>query len=512
MWSSINKALLFAEKLNEQGKYEDTLQFIFDLEQKRDLSPFEQLSCNLIKSSVMVMLGQHNKVISLAERIAQESQKLGKRLHIVDAFILKSRALYWLERLDEGLDLLEQGDRLLKTLTDKSSLEIKQREAWIAWVRSVIFHYKEEPDLQIKYLEQGLKLGEETGNNEIIFKCLMLYGYYYRSQGEFNRAIFYINRSLEIANLMKNQIIAAYSFTNLAHIYFEKGELDNCAKYIKKIYKIYKQTNNKRHFSSSLNTLGNIYMQKGEISRALRYFERSLAIFKEIGAIFGICSVLDSLIFLTLKEGDFKQAHIYFNRLKQIYKKEKNQKIVSLLFKFNKALIHKKDPQVSNLTIAKNLLEQIINEDIINFDVYVDALLELCDVYLIYLRDTNELKLLDIILNYVKKIIEIARKIHSYWLLAEIYLLQAKLELITLDLSKAQQSLIEAYQISEKYNLNLLNLKIKKEQDELQTQITKWENFRYSKAIIAERVEFARVDEQLVQMLRKRLSLEKITF
>ncbi len=512
MQSSINKDLLLAEKLNEEGKYEDAFQVIFDIEQKGDLSPIEQLSSDLIKGAVMVMLGRYNEVLSLAERIAKDSQNLGKKLQIVDAFILKSRALYWLRRLDDGLNILEQGERLLKTLIDESSLEIKKREAWIAWGRGVNYKDKGEPDLQFKYLEQGLILGKEIGNKEITFKCLMLIGYHFTSQGEFNSALSHIDRSLEIAKLMQNQKITAWSFSNLAFIYCEKGELDKCIKYIKKAYKSYKQTNNKLHFSDSLNSLGWIYMQKGEISRAIRYFERSLTIFKEIGAIFGICNVLDSLIFLTLEKGDFKQANRYYNRLKQINKKEKNQKFVNLLFRFDKALILKRDPHVLDLTKAKSLLEQIINEENVYFGVYIAVVLEFCDILLIILQDTNDLKLLDIIQPHVNQLIEMAKKIHSYSLLAETYLLQAKLELITLDLNEAQQSLISAHQIAEKYGLNLLILRILKEQDELEKQFEKWERFKNSKAIIAERIELSGIDEQLVRMLRKRIYLEKVIF
>ena len=515
MQISKNEEFLLAQKLNEEGKYEDALQIILYLELKKDLSPFDQLSCDLLKGSVMVMSGRYNEVLNLAKRISQESQKLGKKLHLVDAFILKAKALYWLRRLDDTLDVIEQGERLLKTLTNKSTLEIKKRVAWIVWVRCIAYWDKGESDLAFKYLEQGLELGKETGDKQIIFRCLMLLGFYYKNKGEFDRALLYINRSLEIAKIMQNQKIAAWSFFNLASIYYEKGELDNSIKYTKRANKLYKQTNNKLHFSGSLNFLGSIYRQKGEINRALRYFERSLAIFEEIGDLLGICNVLDNLIRLTLEKGDFKQTYLYFNRLKLINKKEKNQKLVNLLYRFDKALILKKDPQVFNFTKAKNLLEQIINEEIISSDIYIAALLELCDLLLINLQDTNDLKLLDMIQLHVKKIIEIANKhekVHSYWLLVEIYLFQAKLELITLDLNEAQRSLITAHQIAEKHGLNLLILRILNEQNELQKQFTKWESFKNSKAIIAERIELAHVDEQLVRMLRKRVHLEKITF
>jgi len=41
---SKNEEFLLAQKLNEEGKYEDALQIILDLELKKDLSPFDQLS------------------------------------------------------------------------------------------------------------------------------------------------------------------------------------------------------------------------------------------------------------------------------------------------------------------------------------------------------------------------------------------------------------------------------------------------------------------------------------
>ncbi len=512
MPSSINKDLQLAEKLDEEGKYEEVLKIIFDLEKKGSLSPIEQLSSDLIQGSAMVMLGQYNEVVSLAERIAQESQRLAKKIQIVDAFILKCRALYWLRRLDDILEILEQCERLLKILNDESSLEIKKREAWIALLRGLSYRDKIKRELQVKYLEQGLELGKETDNKGIIFKCLMLLGDYYTSKGEIDRALFYIDQCLEIAKLMQNQTIIVWSFLNLSVIYGEKGELDNCIRYTKKACKIFKRLNNKSHFSATLNNLGCIYTQKGEFDRAQRYFTRSLALYEDIGESQGICVVLDSLIRLTLEKSDFKQAYLYFNRLKQVYKKEKHQKLINLLFRFNKALILKKDPQVFNLTKAKNLLEQIINEEIINFSVYIATLLELCDLLLINLKDTNDLKLLDMIQPHVNQLIENAKKYHSYSLLTETYLLQAKLELITLDLNEAQRTLIKAHHIAEKYGLKLLILRTLNEQDELQKHLDKWERFKNSKAVIAERIELARLDEQLLRMLRKRVYLEKVIF
>jgi len=505
--------LLLAEKFFQKGKYEDVIQFINDIEQKEKLSSVEKLTFNLLKGSAMVMLGQYDETFSLAEQLIQESQKLGKKLHTIDALILKAKSLYWLRKIDDGLKIIEQGERLLKTITDKSSFEIKQRKAWIAWGKGVSYMEKGEYDLQLKNLEKGLKLGEETGIKQIAFFCLMLLGNYYTYvKGDFNRALRYLNRSLEVARSMQNQLNTAWSISILVSIYYKRGELDICVKYIKQAYSLFKKTNNKIHGTSMLNYLGAIYLDKGEFSRASRYLERTFAIYEKIGDSNRICIVLTDLIFLALEKSDFELSNFYFNYLKRLNKKENNIKFVSLEYKFNKAMIFKKDPQQINLSKAKALLEQIINEESVDLSLYTLALLELCDILIINLKATNDLKLIDVIRPILNKVIEITKKTQSYWLLTETYLLQAKLELVTLDLNEAQLSLDKAYQTAEKFGLKLLILRILDEKDELEKQFTLWENFKSSQAIIAERIYLAHIDNQLVRMLRKRLSLEKIVF
>lgn len=54
-----------------------------------------------------------------------------------------------------------------------------------------------------------------------------------------------------------------------------------------------------------------------------------------------------------------------------------------------------------------------------------------CDVPIYYLKPAKPYKAKE-------KIVEIAEKSHSYWIMGEIYLLQASLALITLDLKEAR--------------------------------------------------------------------------
>ena len=59
------------------------------------------------------------------------------------------------------------------------------------------------------------------------------------------------------------------------------------------------------------------------------------------------------------------------------------------------------------------------------------AIINLCDILLIDLRNTNDMEIVDEIKDYIGRLLNIAEKTHSYSLQAEAYLLQAKMVLIS---------------------------------------------------------------------------------
>jgi len=74
-----------------------------------------------------------------------------------------------------------------------------------------------------------------------------------------------------------------------------------------------------------------------------------------------------------------------------------------------------------------------------------------------------------------------------------------------LDLKKARRLLTQGQQIAEKYGLKLLAIKISNEHDELLKQLNMWENLKESTSSLKERMEFARLNEQMENMIRKRV-------
>jgi len=175
---------------------------------------------------------------------------------------------------------------------------------------------------------------------------------------------------------------------------------------------------------------------------------------------------------------------------------------------FNWALLLKASPKAHNRDKAEEILIQLLeNEDKV-YEFTYRILLNLCELLLIKLSSTTNLKVLDQILFYVNQIRIVAENSHSYWLLAETYFFQAKLELLTLDLKKAKESLGEAQKIAKERALSQLAERILKEQDILLNQANKWISLKDSTNSVLELSNLTALKEQIQYMLKKRQMLK----
>ncbi|MFX1584648.1 MAG: hypothetical protein ACFFDL_08615, partial [Promethearchaeota archaeon] len=153
---------------------------------------------------------------------------------------------------------------------------------------------------------------------------------------------------------------------------------------------------------------------------------------------------------------------------------------------------------------AEEILIQLLENEKIDHSLRYRVLINLCELLLTELHMTNDLNVLDELNQFLGQLLELAEKSHSYWIMGETYLLQAKLALIALDLKKARRLLTKGQQIAENYGISLLAMKISNEHDELLKQLNMWENLKESTSSLKERMEFARLSEKMEKVFRKR--------
>ncbi len=89
--------------------------------------------------------------------------------------------------------------------------------------------------------------------------------------------------------------------------------------------------------------------------------------------------------------------------------------------------------------------------------------------------------------------------------------LQEKLRLVTFEFKEAQELLAQALDIAHIHGLKLLARRVENEQTELSKNFIKWEKLRTSGGKISERMDLARVDDQIQILLQKRSYLKGIS-
>ncbi|MFX1449530.1 MAG: tetratricopeptide repeat protein [Promethearchaeota archaeon] len=500
----IDRKLEYMNQLFVEGLYSNLLDSIEDFEQIEDLTPENQLSCYHLKSNLYFELGKYSDALKFAEQACNMSQELGSKTSLFDSNISKAWALLMLRDYDLVLQLISNGEEILKELTLKPQSEFAKREALLNLIKSQIFLYKNgDIDKALEYGELGLKISEEHNNKMGTALALQLNARSYLMIGNLDRALDYLRSCLSMQRTYRKRD-DWWTLNNLGVLNGMKGELDLALDYIMQSLALVEEIGNKNIIAQCLNNSSLIYRQKGELDRALKALDRNLKIWEELDNKMNIMGGLDSLFIVSLDANSLEKAQEYLLRMQQINEQMQDQ-TCDVACRVNKALMLKMSPNSLDQEKAKEILQQIVKDEIINWEFTERGLLHLCDIFLNELQKNDNEEVLDEINLLINKLLDFAEFQKSYRLLAETNLLQGKLALIQMNLGNARKLLTKAERIADEHGLHLLARTISTEHDNLLEELEKWEDLRKVKAPVSERLKYAEIDRTLNHMMGKQM-------
>jgi len=502
------KILIKVDQLIDNGRHEEALNLIKSVEDDGKASLSDKISCNLLKCKLLNQQGLIEDISKLAELTYKDSLKLGKTILSVDSLIILARALIRLIELEKAFETLKKSEDILNVLEDISPIEYQKREASINLEKGRYYEYTLDPDLSAEYLNYSLKLRERLEDKiEIAISLQQLAWTLGAFKGELERAIQYLEQSLVIFKKYNIKHHIARGLNMMAVMKYYRGSVDQSILLYNQSFMIHKELKNKSSMAAILTNMADAYRLIRDLDHALECSKKSLVLYGELGLLKRKFFILDILIQILIEKGDLEQAQRYFSQLEQL-NTQFPEKYINLIYLFNMALLLKASPKAHNRDKAEEILIRLLqNEDMI-YEFTVRSLLHLCELLLTKLNSTTNLKVLDQILFYVSQIRNIAENSQSYWLLAETYFLQAKLELLILDLKKAKESLDKAQKIAMEHGLSQLTERISNEQETLLNQANKWISLKNSTKSVLEHSDLTPLKEQIQYMLKKRQVLK----
>ncbi|MFX0039498.1 MAG: tetratricopeptide repeat protein [Candidatus Heimdallarchaeota archaeon] len=497
--------IIFAEQLINENKYSEALDNFIEIGKQKDLLPYYKIYCLLRQGHMLMRLGKHRNALKIAQKAYDESLGFGKNLITYDALTLMALLNNWLGNFNKSYEIIKKAEELFKLFPEEATVDYILREAHLNFIKGFLVSYK-DANKGLELLNYSLSLWDKIDPRTEKAMTIMCIGLtQYSIKGELDQSIKQFEDALAIVKQINDKFGIAFIESHLGNSYHLKGEINNSFNHYQQALKLYNEINNKSGVAMVSYELSGLLSEKGDYDQASKYIEESIAIYKELEDYFGVLGPLGIAIQLFINKGDITLAYEYLHRFKQISKRFESP-ITELWDTYYDALILKNSSRTRDKAKAEEKLKEILEKaDIQRFSLTITVLVHLCDIYLAELRTTNDLEVLDDINPIIKKLHDIAKHSHSYSVLCETYILQAKLSLLTKDIKSARQFLTQAQDIAEKYNLNLLAMKISDEHDELLKQLSFWEQLKDTDISVDNLMQEVRIDDQMKFMLRKQV-------
>ncbi|MFW9941539.1 MAG: tetratricopeptide repeat protein [Candidatus Thorarchaeota archaeon] len=461
-----SKELKSAKELIDEGKYEEALLNLKDIEQKITLTLEEKLEIQTWKGLLHYSLGQLEIALKIAEQIHQNSKELKMPLFTIDALFIKVVIFTINGRFEYLFNTIGLMDNILKLTPRKNTLEYHKREAEVLFAKGLRDFYASNFDRALDHLNRSVDFYEQ---NPSIFhnisSVLGVMAYTYRGKGELDLALEYNKKAL-------SQIPKGEYFGPM----FLKADL--------------------------YRNMGDIYYEKGELNSALEYEIRALEIYKKIKEGWWIGWSFFNIIRILLAKKDIVRVQNYSKQFKEFIE-EHEFRLTKSLYQLSQALILKSSVRMRDHVESEHKLKEIVEKNETAFVTNI-ALINLCDLYFREFRVSNQMEILDDIYPLINHLHENAVRSNSYSLLANVKLLQAKLALLQINMVEARKFLTEAQTIADEHGLQLLAQAISKEHDNLLEELKLWESIKKTKASVSERLKMASIDEVLERMAGRR--------
>jgi len=468
MPDSASKKLSLVKEIITDGKMEDALQLIKDIEQMENLNLEETLKTLAYSAKLYAGLGQYTTGLKFAEELYHRSQEMSLPFFSLDALFIKGWMIYiGLGRAEDYIKTIEQYEYLFNSLPREDSPEYLEREVVLLINKGGVNYFKGNLDLAIidhKKSKAILKKINPNYHFNSEFLSYAPYGwmaYTYEAKGELKLALECAEKALSLT---------------------PKGEFHLKPK------------------GDNYRIMGNIYLGTGDLQNALECQTRALNTYKKIGSRWEMGYSYGNIIAILVSQKNVDQAKNYLEEFKQFVEK---YKFTEPLYQASRAVIIYQSPRRRDRGEAETILKRVIEESSDN-TFLTPALIGLCHWYFEEFRVSNQIEVLDDIRPLIDQLLNIYDRTASYSLLANVKLLQAKLALLQINMVEARKLLTEAQQIAEDHDLNLLAGEISKEHDKLLEELKLWESFKKEKASVADRIKLASVDAVLERMQGRR--------
>jgi tetratricopeptide (TPR) repeat protein len=274
-------------------------------------------------------------VILLFVSIVSMAQNSSPSMDYIDSALVGKSPLERYEFLTEEVKKYNSNDLATRLRLSKEMLNAAKalgqddKLAYAYYELTYSYEIVGEYDRAIDACFKGLKLYEELGNQHMISMSYNELGLIYsvmHSKEDYQKAVYYFNRFLEIQEVLQDtaEIAGAYSNIGLIYIYRKMG--DSAFYYSKMALDLRLKIQQQRTIPISYGNVGVSYYLQGNSDSAIVYYLRALEYYKGMDNPYGVHEIYGSLIPYYIEQEDYENARKY------VYARLENSKTIQSKF------------------------------------------------------------------------------------------------------------------------------------------------------------------------------------
>ncbi|MFW9854291.1 MAG: tetratricopeptide repeat protein [Candidatus Thorarchaeota archaeon] len=464
----------------------------------------DKLLALFLRSTLYLRLGETGIGKKLATELLEKSRRVSNKAREFDAL----NNLILAHRLDgnvsEALNLASEEEKIISCLLEGQKLETLRMKASFYYQIGRLYYLASNPDSALKYYEKAFGLSKQINDVEQKVRCLGSLGYLYLSKGELDQALNYFRHSLPLLDAVDNQQIPADILNGIGATNVARGELNAALEFFTRSLRAFESIGSQFNVSRLLNNIGQAYSMKGDFDSGRKYLEEALQVSRNIQEYAMRVEILYNTIKYYVKDLTSDEREEIHKEMQESLKKRfiavSEQKV-----RLARAMIFKTSGRLTDKTEAQIIFRQVAEESIIWYELTIDALLNLGELLVFELKATGNEEVFKELKQVITRLLTVAKSQSSYWLLAEIYLLQSRLALLELDIENAEKLLTQAEVLSQEKGLKKLTYAISLEKKALSRNLDKWNKISDMEPSLSDRIELTQFSTMFERMILKKL-------
>jgi len=198
MTDSELKEITQVKQLTNKGQLTKALKILSALEERNDISDRDLMLIKLLKGRIFCRNSQYSKALEYTNQVLEESQRLEDSIVILDALSIQAYCHMMKGNLIQGENILIRIEELNEKLKRETEIDLRERESFMIRIRSNLMALKGDNLLSQKLNEQALELAKDSEDLELIYSTLINLAEGYQVLGDYDKAIYYGKRSIEI--------------------------------------------------------------------------------------------------------------------------------------------------------------------------------------------------------------------------------------------------------------------------------------------------------------------------